>query len=90
MPSGAAFRAVRRRALSGVALYVGLQLSTLALVLGGGVFTEWLDVARDGTWRGLLALAAHQLVVLASLLLQVCWLAYALRAARTAQTDAFL
>lgn len=88
--TAAAFRALRRRALSGVAVYAGVQLSTLALVLGAGVLIELLDVARDGTWRGLLALATHQLVVLASILLQVCWLAYALRAARTAQTEAFL
>lgn len=87
---GAALRAVRRRALSIVASYAAIQLATLAVLVGGGVLVDLLNVAQGGTWRGLLALGAHQLVVLGSILLQVCWLARAQRAARGAQTEAFL
>ena len=72
------------------AYYAGVQLPTLALLLGGGVLVNLLKVAQEGTWRGLLALGTHQIVLLGSILLQVCWLAHALRAARSAQTEAFL
>jgi hypothetical protein len=88
--SGAAFGAVRRRTVSVIALYLGLQLTALALLLGGSVLVDLLDVAREGTWRGLLALGTHQLVVVGGILLHVCWLSYAVRAARSAQTEAFL
>lgn len=88
--SAAALHTARRRTLSFLVPYAGLQLITLALLLGGGALVDVLDVARGGTWRSLLALGAHQLVVLGSILLQVCWLSYALGAARRAQTEAFL
>ncbi len=95
--SGLALRTLQRCGLSLLGRYAIAGLASLTLLAACAVAVSALDVARTGTWRTWLSFGAHQLAVVASLLLRVWWLARARRAlsaltqsAREAHAEAFL
>lgn len=85
LASGAALRGLRQRGLPLLTRYLGVQLSSLALLVGCGVLVDVIDVAQPGAWRSLLAIGAHQLVVLGCMLLHAYWLFAAVRASAPAE-----
>jgi hypothetical protein len=79
---GSGFRAFLRRPLAAIACSTLGPLCLLGLIAAAAVLTGLLDVSRVGTWRVLLVLALHQLVVLGAVLFRAGWLGASLELVR--------